>query len=244
VRGKIDKYDFISFDSTKITWNRGFKQDIERVTKFKYNKENIYRGFYRPFCKQYVYFSKELNDMTYQMPKLFPSNNSENIAISISSPGDKVDFSCIILNYISDLHCVGTTQCFPFYWHENKEKVQGGLFEKVEDDYIRHDAISDFILDQSHTRYGLRVTKEDIFYYVYGILHSPEYRKTFANDLKKMLPRLPLVEKPADFWDFSHAGRQLAGLHLNYEDQKKPDEVKVTWGGGGEGGVVVQIHGE
>jgi predicted helicase len=106
--------------------------------------------------------------------------------------------------------------------------VQGGLFEQVEDEYIRRNGISDFILGQAKTRYGNRVTKEDIFYYVYGILHSPEYRKTFANDLKKMLPRLPLVEKPHDFWEFSEAGKRLADLHLNYEDQKKPAEVKVT----------------
>jgi predicted helicase len=102
------------------------------------------------------------------------------------------------------------------------------LFEKVEYDYIRHDAVSGFILEQAQTRYGPRVTKEDIFYYVYGILHSPEYRNTFANDLKKMLPLLPLVEKPADFWAFSEAGRKLAELHLNYEEQEKPPEVGVT----------------
>jgi predicted helicase len=52
---------------------------------------------------------------------------------------------------------------------------------------------------------------------VYGFLHSPEYRKTFANDLKKMLPRLPLVEDVKDFWLFSKAGRELAELHIEYE---------------------------
>jgi len=66
-------------------------------------------------------------------------------------------------------------------------------------------------------KYGPRVTKEDIFYYVYGFLHSPDYRTRFASDLKKALPRIPLVEKPADFWDFSKAGRELAKLHINYE---------------------------
>jgi predicted helicase len=120
------------------------------------------------------------------------------------------------------------TQCFPLYWYEKKEHAQGSLFENAEDAYIRHDAVSDFILEQAQSRYGHRVEKEDFFYYVYGILHSPEYRKTFVNDLKKMLPRLPLVEKTADFWSFSKVGRELAGLHLNYEEQKPPKEVKVT----------------
>ena len=113
-------------------------------------------------------------------------------------------------------------------WYEKKEKVQGSLFEKTEDEYTRYDAISDFILDQAKTRYGSKVIKEDIFYYVYGILHSPDYRKTFANDLKKMLPRLPLVEKVADFWAFSKSGRELADLHLNYEEYKPPKEILIN----------------
>jgi predicted helicase len=79
-----------------------------------------------------------------------------------------------------------------------------------------------------------KVDKEDIFYYVYSILHSPDYRKNFVNDLKKMLPRLPLVEKTADFWKFAEAGHNLADIHLNYEDQKKPADVKVSGGNDGE----------
>jgi len=226
---KIKLDDFVDYDSTKITWNRGFKQDLERGVKFKYNDKNIYQGMYRPFCKQYVYFSKELNDMTYQMPKLFPSSKQENKIICMSGAGGRIEFSLLITDKISDLHLFSDgCQCFPLYWYEKKEKVQKNLFENSGDEYIHHDAISDFILDQAKTRYGDRVAKEDIFYYVYGILHSPGYRKTFANDLKKMLPRLPLVEKPADFWAFSEAGRKLADLHLNYEEQKKLKEVTVS----------------
>ncbi len=76
--------------------------------------------------------------------------------------------------------------------------------------------------------YGNRVTKENIFYYVYGILHSPEYRTRFANDLKKMLPRIPLIEEPRHFWSFSKAGRELADLHLNYETVPPSQDVTVT----------------
>jgi predicted helicase len=92
---------------------------------------------------------------------------------------------------------------------------------------VRRDAISDFILDQAKERYGKNVSKEDIFYYVYGLLHSPTYRELFANDLKKMLPRLPLLEDVRDFWKFSKAGRQLAELHINYENQPTPAGVIV-----------------
>jgi predicted helicase len=225
---KIKPENFVTYDDTKITWNRGFKQDLERGTVFTFNKDNIYSGYYRPFCKQNVYFSKKLNDMTYQMPKLFPAPSIRNPIISISGIGASKEFSVIVTDILPDIQLQSNGQCFPLYWYEKKEKTQGGLFEQVEDEYIRHDAVSDFILEQARTRYGPRVAKEDIFYYVYGILHNPGYRKTFANDLKKMLPRLPLVEKPAHFWAFSEAGRKLAGLHLNYEEQKPPAEVKVS----------------
>lgn len=226
---KIDIDNFVTYDSTKITWNRGFKQDLEKGTKFKFSDKNIYQGLYRPFCKQYLYFVKELNDMTYQMPKIFPSQDSHNIVICMSGLGGSKSHSVLLLNQIPDLNLLDSgTQCFPLYWYEKKDKVQTGLFEKVEEEYTRHDAVSDFILDQAKTRYGPKVTKEDIFYYVYGILHSPDYRKTFANDLKKMLPRLPLVEKVPDFWAFSKAGRTLADIHLNYEEQQPPKEVLIN----------------
>jgi predicted helicase len=100
--------------------------------------------------------------------------------------------------------------------------------EGSESEYIRRDGVSDFILERAKTQYGKNGTKEDIFYYVYGFLHSQEYRETFANDLKKMLPRLPLVEDVRDFWAFSKAGRQLAELHLNYESVAPFEGVNLT----------------
>ncbi len=93
--------------------------------------------------------------------------------------------------------------------------------------YIRRDAISDFILERANKQYGKNVNKEDVFYYVYGFLHSKVYRETFANDLKRMLPRLPLVEDVRDFWAFSKAGCKLADLHINYETIPAYDKVNV-----------------
>ena len=87
---------------------------------------------------------------------------------------------------------------------------------------------SDFIFEMAKQQYGKSVTKEDIFYYVYGFLHCKEYRETFANDLKKMLPRLPLVEDVRDFWKFSKGGRALAELHLNYETVSSFKDVNVS----------------
>jgi predicted helicase len=83
--------------------------------------------------------------------------------------------------------------------------------------YIRRDGVSDFILERAREQYGHSVTKETVFYYIYGFLHSPDYCRIYSADLRKVLPRVPLVEKPKDFFSFSKLGRELADLHSNYE---------------------------
>ena len=124
-------------------------------------------------------------------------------------------------------------QCFPMYHYEERKIESKTLFDDAEDtiqnNYIRRDAISDFISERCRKAYGPYVGKEDIFYYVYGILHSTEYRTSFAADLKKMLPRIPLVDEARDFWSFSKAGRTLAELHLNYENRPSATGVIVTY---------------
>ena len=116
-----------------------------------------------------------------------------------------------------DYSNMDTGVAFPLYYYEEAKGQVGNLFDRGRTDFTRRDGITDFILKQAREIYGDRVTKEDIFYYVYGLLHSVDYRTKFASDLKKMLPHLPLVDMPADFWSFSKAGRDLAELHLNYE---------------------------
>ena len=76
---------------------------------------------------------------------------------------------------------------------------------------------------QKHYRTN-KITKDEIFYYVYGIFHAPSYKKQFANDLSKMLPRIPYAP---DFHAFSDAGKALAELHLNYETCEQYPNLKV-----------------
>ena len=142
--------------------------------------------------------------------------------------GASKSFSVTISDKILNLDTIEKAQCFPLYYYEERKKQSRGLFDEDGDsEFIRRDGISDFILDRAKAMYGKTVGKEDIFYYVYGFLHSPEYREMFANDLKKMLPRLPLMEDVRDFWKFSKAGRVLAELHLNYESVPAHTEVTV-----------------
>lgn len=222
---KVDKNlsveDFIDTDDTKISWTRALRNYVKRNILIQYEKEKLNVGLYRPFQKQNIYFAAELIESIGLSPKLFPTPNHKNLVICVSGIGASKDFSAIITDCIPDLQLQFNGQCFPLYWYDSSDADVVDLFnqgaEKPMDRYVRKDGVTDWILNSARKQYGYKVTKEDIFYYVYGLLHSPDYRATFATDLKKSLPRLPLVEKAGDFWAFSKAGRELANLHLNYE---------------------------
>ena len=125
----------------------------------------------------------------------------------------------LLSDNFADYHSIGDAHVFPLYYYEENKNKQQSLFDEApNDDYIRRDGITDWILNEVRTRYGTKtITKEMIFYYVYGLLHSKDYRERFAADLKKSLPRIPIVDSLDDFMDFYRAGKRLAGLHLNYE---------------------------
>ncbi len=221
---------FLDRDPKKISWTWALESDIEKNREHKFEDGNLVTALYRPFFKQRLYFSSALNERVYQIPKLFPAISKDNLVICVPAPGGNKDFSVLISDGIPDLHFNGDSQCFPLYYYEEQEKQTPTLWDYADQDktdYIRRDGVSDFILERARKQYGENVTKEDIFYYVYGFLHSPEYRTTFANDLKKQLPRLHLVEDVRDFWKFSKAGRQLAELHINYEQVEPYLGVKV-----------------
>lgn len=211
--------NFISADETKISWTVNIKRDLEKGVAHQYKKDQFRTTVYRPFFKQFLYFEKSFIERPGLNSLLFPNSQIENLAICIPSAGDNKDFSTLITNTFCDYGMLAGAQCLPLYLFDENKTQQKGLFEENNSlDYIRRDGVSDFILEKTKQQYNAtNITKEDIFYYVYGFLHSPEYRETFANDLKKMLPRLPLVEDVKDFWAFSKAGRELAELHLNYE---------------------------
>lgn len=217
----IDIEKIISTDLTKIKWVQNLIQDANKEIKHSFYKKNIRICTYRPFCKLNLYFSKEMNWSRYLQPKFFPSEIHKNLLICVTGNGGRKDFACIMVNHIPSLDLLEKVQCFPLHWYDDGDADVADLFnqgaEKPMDRYVRKDGVTDWILNTARKQYGYKVTKEDIFYYVYGLLHSPDYRTAFATDLKKSLPRLPLVEKADDFWAFSKAGRELADLHLNYE---------------------------
>lgn len=222
-------------DLTAIKWTAGLRQRLKKKEPIPYDDKAIRTAMYRPFSKQWMYFNPKMIERPSSQPALFPKNEDGNLEICISGIGSH-QFSCLITDVPPCLDYVGKTQCFPLYWYEESKPeaeigyntlfgTDQGMFnidmtgvEKANNGkrYVRHIAITDTTLHVFRNAYPhTRITKEDIFYYIYGILHSPEYRKRFENNLKKELPRIPLAK---DFKAFMKAGRELADLHLNYEN--------------------------
>ena len=201
-------------------------REIVSLKFSEWNEEKVLEVIYRPFFKQYFQRVRKCIYRNGKWEKL--EVGLENKYICLTGLGGTKDFSSLLTQGITDYQLQQNGQCFPLYYYEKNEHAQASLFDMDKEEYIRRDGITDFILDQCRQRYGARVVKEDIFYYVYGILHSPDYRTQFSADLKKMLPRIPLVDIPNDFWAFSKAGRELAKLHLDYENALAYPDVKVT----------------
>ena len=222
-------------DKTIVNWSENLKKYAIKNVQLQVDFKKIIVASYRPYNKQYLYYDKNFIERPGQWIKLFPKPNTNNLLLTISCLGTSKELTVLINNSICDVHFAGDTQCYPLYWYEEKKKEQNAMTNLFDDqteeqqaEYVRHDGITDYILHESCAKYKTNaITKEDIFYYVYGLLHSQEYRTQFAADLKKMLPRLPLVDTAADFKAFMEAGRKLADLHLNYEKRPKPQEVVV-----------------
>ena len=206
-----------TYSSTHINWTRATLNNLERGRKTSFSNESICTAMYRPFCKQNLYFDRFWNEMVYQIPRLFPTPQSKNLVICVPGVGTKKGFMPFIVDTIPDVQLQFNGQCFPLYYYKKNDRDALSLFDNGKDDFVRRDAITDFILQRAREEYGPRTTKEDVFYYVYGILHAKEYRERFAADLQKSLPRLPLVEDVKTFRAFVSAGKKLASLHLNYE---------------------------
>lgn len=212
--------DELNYDETKVSWTSSL---ISKVLKGQsIHNENIFAdAVYRPFCKMRTYRGEDLIHRYGQFREIFPTPDSKNVVICVSGIGGTKESSTFVTNHIPDLNILDAgTQCFPLYWYEKKESLQLSLFdEEPQAEYVRRDGISNWILNEVRSRLKIKsIDKEMIFYYIYGFLHSPVYRSTFEADLKKSLPRIPIIEDVDAFNDFYQAGKALAKLHLGYEN--------------------------
>ena len=217
---KVESY--VDNDPTKISWSSSLIPHVKNFRKAIFQELETKTAVYRPFMKTNLYFGDKFVHRPGQFSQLFPNSKCPNVLIGVSGLSSRLDnISCFVTNTHSDLNCLDSgAQYFPLYWYEENKHKQKSLFDEgSDDDYIRRDGITDWILKEVRNRYKVKsITKEMIFYYVYGLLHSKEYRERFAADLKKSLPRIPIVDDVNMFMDFYMYGKKLADLHLNYED--------------------------
>lgn len=234
-----DITSFVKKDLSVISWGGNAWKSVFKNFKTQEFNDNEFRiNLYRPFTKQHHFNSTIFNHSFYSMRKFFPEKETDNLIISTTGRGSTKEFSVLISNQIMDLECISKGQCFPLYLYDDDvtENNDDDLFSHAETNtadsqYTRKDAISDEGLKHFQDAYPTEtISKEDIFYYVYGLLHSEDYRTRYADNLTKELPRIPCVKKAEDFWSFSKAGRDLAHWHLNYETVE-PYKAKLDLGG-------------
>lgn len=197
---------FVSYDETKIKWSSRLKECLNSGITVEFSQDKIRNSIYRPFTRQYLYFDSALTHRRGQFPLIFPaeSNEKENQVIAVTNHS-QIPFVVQITNSIPEQAIGGRTgQCFPFYTYD-------------EDGTNRQENITDWALEQFRNQYqDPTITKWDIFYYTYSILHHPDYRERYAANLKRELPRIPFAP---EFHPFVTAGKRLAEIHINYEKQ-------------------------
>ncbi len=188
----------ITTDKTKIAWTRALKQEFIKNKNLQESHEKRIRlAMYRPFNKQWLYWDKDWIERQGKFSKIFPDKDAQNVVINTTIR----NFSAIVSDAIPDIHFIGDANAYPLYYYD-------GLGN-------RHYAISDYALNLFRKHYEDNlITEEEIFYYIYAILHHKGYLEKYKNSLTKEDPRIALSE---DFKELSILGKELAKLHLNYE---------------------------
>lgn len=239
----INIKDFLQYDEAKISWSSSLTPKVAKGELISFSVNKISRALYRPFTKALLYYDGLLNHRVSQIPHILPTHEASNVILGLTGIGTTKDFSVLATNVIPDVQLISNGQCYSLYLYEkiNSDEVDiGDSFELlskqdltinehiINDEngtplYKRKDAITDeglaHFLDYYADQMSVddSISKEDLFYYIYGLLHSEDYRERYAENLTKQLPNIPRVQKFDDFISFSEAGRKLADLHIDYE---------------------------
>ncbi|MGI8417395.1 MAG: DEAD/DEAH box helicase [Nakamurella sp.] len=210
----------IDTDPGRFSWNRADRTQIVRGRKYQRRPGSDRVGSYRPFTREHVWFDPELNDMVYRLPAMFPTAEHPNHGFVLTDAGSHFEFCLLATDLLPNLHLLDTGKFFPRYTYEvvDDSTHDSGLDygDAIVDGYRRVDNVTDRTLARYRSWYGAGATKDEIFAFIYGFLHSPDYRGLFAHDLARSLPRIPRIEA-GDWPAFRDAGRALMDLHIGYE---------------------------
>ena len=213
--------DFLNPDLKRISWTRQLRKDAAALKPLDQKEGQLVSCNYRPFTKRWHFYSRRLNEMVYKMPRIFPNGDLPNRVIAVTGKGSRNGLSVLMVDSLVDLNMLEAgAQCFPFWLYEQPEADDGDLFgsEETDSGLVRRDAITEECLAHFRQAYiGETVSREDVFHYIYGLLHSKDYRERFRNNLAKGLPRIPCVKTVGAFRTFRDAGLRLGKLHIGYE---------------------------
>lgn len=231
--GDLDAGGPRTLDKTRISWSEGLEKSWQRGEHLDLDSVDRLSATYRPFDTRYVGMGAQVNERQYRLREFFPSRDTDNFGFWAVGTGSAVPFSVIASRQVVDAHVAGAGSGGNFFgrytWRrvDENELTLDPQSDAVEG-YRREDNITDEFLSFMCERYGTAVTKDDLFYFIYGLLHSSEYRDRYAGELKQMLPRIPVVPT-GSYRHFVKAGRELFALHADYEDVE-PYPLKVVGG--------------
>ena len=210
--------NFVTVDTKRISWSRSLKRDVRKGRELQQGDGVFVPCVYRPFAKQWQFFSRRLNEMVNQMPRIFPNAELRNRVIAVTGKGGRSGFSALMMDALPNLDTIEKGQCFPFWLYEEDDDAEADLLGERIPGYRRLDAITEYGLQHFRAAYPTEsVSREDIFHYIYGLLHSEDYRSRFRANLSKELPRIPCVKPVKDYRAFRDAGKRLGKLHVGYE---------------------------
>lgn len=244
--GRGVKLEDIERDEKKLKWSSSLESFYKRGIPGKFRPNIIEAAAYRPFFKTWLYREKLLNHRPGKWSSILPKEGFNNITICVTGKGSKKPFSCLVTDKVTDLELISKGQCFPLYLYDHFTSNGESLFDQELPESFGEiegrSAIDGGALNFFRDAYGgdgKGITAEDLFYYVYGLLHSPEYRNRYADNLSKELPRIPAVKSFDHFVAFSKAGRDLARWHLDYETVELNDDATIELTGSGASSALI-----
>ena len=213
--------DFLNPDLKRMSWTFNLKQDLTRRKRLGLSEGQFVQCMYRPFTKRWQFYSRRLNERVYRMPHIFPNSELPNRVIAVTGKGSRNGLSVLLVDSLVDLNMMEAgAQCFPFWLYDETQPGENkSLIDEIEtDSYCRREAITETGLEHFRKAYpGEVISRKDIFHYIYGLLHSEEYRNRYRANLAKDISRIPCVKDAEDFRAFRNAGERLGELHVGYE---------------------------
>ena len=224
-QGAVSEGDLRSMPKSEISWSRGLINRIKRNQEIGFEKNDIVEVQYRPYVTTFGYKNIGLIESPSQTARMFPSGN-ENVAMVVTGTSSG-SFGVLPVNKVFDLHLL-TGDAYPLhvFSEENDSKIGSNLLSLDLSTEGPRSAITEIALSTFRTKLNSpSISKEDIFYYVFGVLSSEEFREKFEMDVRKMGPRVPLLR---NFDQFAKIGKELFITQLKYQEEPNPESVKVT----------------